>query len=280
MILRKIVKTALWSGLRGKTRLTMFLAHNFSSLQALPIKLPHGETLFADLRLVSTHDLVLGKIVEKNEQSLMQKIVKPGMFVIDIGAHVGVHTVWLSKLVGEEGQVWAFEPQPDCLPSLTKTVDNLPNTKLFPVALSDKNGVVEFYVAKEQSMSGLSNWTSEGTKIECQTRKLDDFLSDEEKVPDFIKCDIEGAEVLCFKGAIKLLSKENAPILLFEENESAFGLGFQVNEAINFLKELKAPEYSFFELENNARLSRIETSRKPHANILAVPKTRINQVNQ
>ena len=49
---------------------------------------------------------------EKETTELFKKIIKPGMTVIDIGAHIGYFTRLFSKLVGEKGKVFAFEADP------------------------------------------------------------------------------------------------------------------------------------------------------------------------
>jgi FkbM family methyltransferase len=255
----------------------MFLARNFASLQNVLVELQSGDSLVLDLRILTAHNLLIGNSTELAEQKIIECIVKKGTFAIDIGAHCGIYTVLLARLVGT-GNLWAFEPQPDCLPSLRETVARLPNTRLFPVALSEKKGEVEFYVAEERSMSGLSNWTENSRKIICQTNTLDELLAEENRIPDFIKCDIEGAELLCFRGANKTLDREQAPILLFEANEAAQALGFEISDAFNFLKNLTKPNYSFFEIHPDGALHKIDSLRYQRSNILAVPQSKIESL--
>ena len=274
MLLRKFVEIVLRSGMRGSTRLTLLLARNVVSLQSILVKLPNNDSLVIDLRLLSAHPLLIGKVPEIAEQRIIRSIVREEMFVVDIGAHVGVHTILLAKLVGK-GRVWAFEPQPDCLPALCQTVASLANVTLFPVALSDRKGEVEFYIAEHRPMSGLSNWTANSKKITCQTSTLDELLEGENHVPDFIKCDIEGAELLCFRGARKTLDRREAPILLFEANEAAHGLGFEINAAFDFLKNLENAKYAFFEIQPDGDLIEMESLRHLRSNVLAVPQSKI-----
>lgn len=254
--------------------MTLFLGRKFPSLQNLWIELPNGSRLVIDLQLLSTHDLLVGNTPEVAEQRVMSQLVKDDMFVVDIGAHVGVHTVFLAALA-KNGQVWAFEPQPDCLPVLEQTVAVLPNVRLYPYALSDKKGKAEFYIAKHRPMSGLSNWTATSRKIECLTYTLDELIEEENKTPDFIKCDIEGAELLCFRGARKTLDRRLAPILLFEANEAARGLGFKISEAFDFLSGLENPNYVFFEIQQDGEVIRIDSLLHLRSNILAIPLSKL-----
>src|SRR5574341_2129532 len=57
----------------------------------------------------STHGCWLG-FYEKDKQELIARLVKPGMRAFDIGANAGFYTLALSRLVGDHGKVWAFEP--------------------------------------------------------------------------------------------------------------------------------------------------------------------------
>jgi FkbM family methyltransferase len=43
----------------------------------------------------------------------MARVVRPGMVAVDVGANVGVHTLWLARAVGRDGRVHALEPEPE-----------------------------------------------------------------------------------------------------------------------------------------------------------------------
>lgn len=276
-MLLTIIKLALKSGLRGRTRFTMLMARTFPQLRNVPLEMPHGNDLYLDLRLVMTHDLLVGKLIEEDEQKVMKRFVKVGMTVYDVGAYVGLHTTFLSSLVGETGSVIAFEPQPHLLDSLQNTVSRLDNAKLFCFALSDKNEKISFFIAKEQSMSSLSDWTGEGTRIEVETFRLDDIVEKESlPPPDLIKCDVEGAEILCFRGGRETLETAQ-PMLLFESlAEATKNLGFSQNDVFEFLKNLKNPNYRFFEIQNKGGLIEISKPLSAYTNILALPQSRFS----
>lgn len=282
-----LIRKVLNSGLRGRTRLTMLLARLFPSLQAYPAKMTSGRTIYLDLRLVGTHEILLGRMAEESEQVVMRRFIKPGMTAFDIGAHIGVHTILLSELVGENGNVVAFEPQRHLLPALTRTIADSGNVRLFTRALSEENGATNFFLAKEASMSSLSNWTGEGEKVEVETSRLDDLMTIEElPSPDFIKCDIEGAEILCFRGGEKTIN-ESCPIIMFEANLNASrSFNASPRDAILFLKGLKAPNYEFFEIMDNGELIELSdtskqfTAHNDYSNILAVPGEAASRVTK
>ena len=90
-------------------------------LHRVPVLDPQG---FNELRmcrdgpmLYNKHDIFVGGSLRKygefsiDEQTLFAQIVQPGSVVVEVGANIGSHTIPLSRLVGRDGQVHAFEPQ-------------------------------------------------------------------------------------------------------------------------------------------------------------------------
>lgn len=275
----RVIRLALKSGLRGRTRLAFLGARLFKSLREVPLLTASGDVLYADLRIISSHDLLAGKEWEEGEQEVMRRVVSPGQHALDVGAHIGVHTLLLSRLVGEAGRVYAFEPQPDVLPALRRTLDALPNVSLYTVALSDRDGVTDFYVPGDHSMASLADWTGGGfgdvSRIECETRRLDALITSRAlPPPDFIKCDVEGAEFFVFGGARESLNSEGAPVILFEANAAARGFGLDPSSAMGLLASLELPRYEFFEVRGGGAVSPIKALEAKHYNLLAIPRAR------
>ena len=156
----------------------------------------------------------------------IERIASRGVNVIDIGANIGYYTILTSKLVGPDKRVYAFEPQPHVLNKLRANIEanGLLNVTVFPLALSDKAGTVPFHIPTEGSEAHGSihaNGRFEVMKIvDVETQRLDDVLS-RLGSPEigFIKMDAEGAELAILRGAVRLLSGPNRPILVFEANE-------------------------------------------------------------
>lgn len=80
---------------------------------------------------------------------LLRKLLKPGMTVVDVGANIGYYTLLSSKIVGTEGRVYAFEPEPYNFDLLNKSIEinNLGNVKVYREAVSDKPGPVKLYLS-------------------------------------------------------------------------------------------------------------------------------------
>jgi len=134
-------------------------------------------------------------------------LAKPGMTVFDVGAHAGYFTMMLSRIVGKSGRVFAFEANPENVAILRKhiRINQLGNINIIEAAVADRNGEVRF------SGSGCLGYEGQisdsGRRIRAV--KLDDFPT-----PDLIKMDIEGAEIIAFAGATRILSELRTKMLV------------------------------------------------------------------
>jgi FkbM family methyltransferase len=290
-LLARILRTYYRTKLRGRTRVTMLIARHAKSLQAVPIRIADHPDIYVDLRQLSSHFWLIGtpfehSPLEMDEQSVMRRFVHVGDTVFDIGANIGMHTTLLSQLVGPRGRVFAFEPNAELLQTLTLTVARLRNAVLYPYALSDRATEAPFFVPVHHTMSSLADWTTNATldhvrfgkarTITVQQQRIDDLVADGIlPLPNFIKCDVEGAELKVFRGGENTLDHADAPVILFEAGpESAAGFGLSMTDAARFLGALPRPGYQFFELLGGGTLRRVEPSDlKPHnQNVLAVPR--------
>jgi FkbM family methyltransferase len=279
-LLIKLPKYFLSNRLRGGTRLTKFLANNLKTFQSYKVK-TNGGCLTIDLRNLGVHHLLVDPMRMTGEHKVMKRFVNVGDTVFDIGANAGLFTVWLSSLVGFEGKVFAFEPNPAHKNSLEKTVLELQNTVFMPVALSFEEGTGNFFIPEDDTMASLTDWTSKQngsvTKKVCLIKTIDGLINERKiNCPDFIKCDIEGGETDCFKGAVNTLNRKDAPLIHFEMNaNSAKGYGVHVSSAMDFLAALEKPEYNFFLIEDSGDLKKISSFYRGHGNVLAIPKAKL-----
>ena len=151
--------------------------------------------------------------------------------VIDVGAHVGRHALPLSRKVGREGVVYAFEPIPTIRGRLVANAveAGANNVVVYPFALSDANGLADFrYIPNLPEESGLKarhiyNAAPDPVQlIPVQQHRLDDVLP--EATVSFVKIDIEGGELDMLKGSGRLL-RRSRPIVAFECGAASF-LGY------------------------------------------------------
>jgi len=159
-----------------------------------------------------THGCWLGSY-EYKERILFEKIVKKGSVVFDIGAHCGFYTLLASELVGPEGKVFAFEPFPKNINYLKEHIrlNNLSNVVVIEAAVSDIYGRSCFGLDANAS-SSEGHLGVEGGII-VKTVSLDELVDKKEiPDPDYIKIDVEGAELSVLSGARRLVERKH-PVL-------------------------------------------------------------------
>jgi FkbM family methyltransferase len=292
MVLRRLLRAYLRSGLRGQTRLTSLLARRFKALQAVPVSIADCPPLYVDLRDGLGHHLLRGDPWnlapwESEEQDVMRRVVRPGDTVFDVGANMGLHSVLLARLVGPNGRLDAFEPNAEMHQALGRTFSGLANASLHPVALSNEStDSARLFHPGDHLKVSLADWTAafgvESRRLTCAVQTIDNLLEQRQlSPPDFIKCDVEGAELRVFQGAQKVLDRRRAPIILFEANvHTAAGFGLGVSSVKEFLQELRPPQYRFFQVAPDPVLPPVEEITSPHSNILAVPETRLTRLGE
>lgn len=170
----------------------------------------HGHHMFLDpednlgLSVKGMHEPMTTEIFRRN--------IRKGDTVLDIGANIGYFTLIAARLVGDEGRVFAFEPNPSAFDILRKNVEAngyKKNVTLVPKAVSDSSGNVQLFLEKD----GNTRWSSiydiheSSGHLEVDTITIDDFLTSYEGDVDFIKLDIEGAELAALRGMTSLVKK-------------------------------------------------------------------------
>ena len=194
----------------------------FNEILTLPFDISiriFGQKLFAN-----TPDRVLAlffwkfRILESHELDILKKIISKKMIVIDIGANIGLYTSILSKLVGDKGKVFAFEPDPNNFRLLKKciTKNNLCNVTLERKAISNNSHQGYLYQSGYNSGDNrIYKSNNNFRKIIIDTITLDSYFKEIPKV-NFIKMDIQGSEYLAFQGMQKIIFK-NKNITIFSE---------------------------------------------------------------
>src|SRR3990167_6043794 len=177
------------------------------------------------------------------KQIISQHSISGGWTALDIGANFG----WYSTLFAQYGaKVYAFEASRQIADQLTKTIAaNYFNFKptLEIMAIGDQVKSISCFYSEEQGNSNLSEMT-ECTSVESVLMTdLDSYVEKNNigKI-DFIKCDIDGAELLFLEGAKKVLAKKPAMIIEWVYNQE------------EILKELAQYGYKFILIESNTMI--------------------------
>ncbi len=165
------------------------------------------------------HGCWLG-IYEYGKQSIFTKLVKEGSVLFDIGAHVGYYTLLSSILTGPKGKVFAFEPLPDNIIYLKKHIqlNNITNVSIVEAAVSDCCGQAYFDHGPPSHLGRRSSYIgrlSPRGKLLVRTVSLDGLYSKGDiTIPNYMKIDVEGNEILVLRGAISLITNYNPIIFL------------------------------------------------------------------
>ena len=158
---------------------------------------------------------------ERPEIRFLLNQLQLGQTVIDIGAHKGAYTYWMSQRVGLSGQVIAFEPQPELNQNLSKLTGLFPhnNIQIESFALSSTRREAILSVPGDTpspSASLVKNTNHNGSDIAVKTITLDEYVKDNNLSSiDLIKCDVEGHELEVFQGGRDTL-KQFKPVVMFE----------------------------------------------------------------
>jgi len=174
------------------------------------------------------------------------------------------------------------------LPSLRETVRHLANATLHEVGLADRVARTTLYVPTDQSMASLADWTGGRDGVVAQVTgdlvTLDAVVGNGQAArPDFVKCDVEGAETAVFKGGRAIFDREDAPLILYEADvRSAGAFGLDVATATRVLRDYPRAEYSFYWVLEDAKVRPIDVPAGPdeHFNLLAVPAARRNRLTR
>jgi FkbM family methyltransferase len=169
---------------------------------------------------------------EVGETLLCERLVGDGMTVFDVGANIGIYSLLLARLVGHEGTVHAFEPEPRNFDRLMTnlTLNGAANVVANRLAVYSESGEVTLNLFDPS----LGSWHSLGTpkladpdhprrtvepreSIAVEAVSLDDYARSREIVHvDFLKIDVEGAEPAVLEGAADLFERQAVGLVQFE----------------------------------------------------------------
>ena len=178
-----------------------------------------GKGMRMQLNLRQERAYYLG-IHELDVQSFIAKIVRPGMKVYNIGSHVGFFTLILSKLVGPEGRVIAFEPNPEVRKRLIEhlALNSLNGrVRVEDYALGDFDGDARFSLSLSNTQGRFEDLphVKDCSVIKVHCVRLDKYVEEDGCIPDFVLMDVEHAEGRVLRGMSGAM-EEHRPVILIE----------------------------------------------------------------
>ena len=176
---------------------------------------------------------------ERGEVEFLKSVAQEGMYVIDVGANIGITSVALAKRIRRVGRLHSFEPVPEYFDILKDNVSSnrLGNVKVYELAVTDRVGRAPFY--QKEFSSGIV-FEEGARKLEVSTTSMDRFLDDKKiERTDLINMDCEGSELLVLKGAKETLRKNKVKIFCEIHHDFLKQLGQSVEDIVECLRELQ-----------------------------------------
>jgi FkbM family methyltransferase len=214
---------------------------------------------------------------ENTESSFVERFLRPGMIALDIGAHHGYYTLLASRKVGPTGLVLAVEPSPRERKRLRLhlQINRCKNVRIEVRALGEAEGTASLYLVQgtETGCNSLrrpdvdQRTESVTVQVECLDRVLQDHQI--ERV-DFIKMDVEGAELSVLKGAQELLNRRPRPVILSEVQDiRSRPWGYLARDVVRYLASLN---YDWYCPLSNGGLVKMDCDQMEYeGNFVAVP---------
>jgi FkbM family methyltransferase len=183
---------------------------------------------------------------DKDEEDILSPLIdmlQPGDIAYDIGANLGIHTIFMAKKVGENGRVIAFEPETTNYEALRQNINlnGLNNITHVKVALGDKVDTGNLYMKKKVGHGAVSLIRSDESNF-CEKIEIlpGDFLIQDRNLPlpKAVKIDVEGYEYLVIKGLQKTLTNEICQLVCCEIHSNLYPPETKSQMILDLLKSI------------------------------------------
>ena len=230
-------------------------------------KTDRGHKIYLDTRDISlAPHIMLDGVWETWIAELVEKVVLPGMRVVEVGANVGYFTLLLAGRIGPNGSIDTFEANPSVYKNLYRSLainGFLDRVRPHCMAVADRCGTVPFHTRLHyQGSSSLHAFDpaevegslDEVKSFDATVTSLDAFFEKSLQPIDFIKMDAEGAEGLIVSGMQQLLAcSPNLKIVMEYSPIQLAALGTNPQE---LLEELVSLKFDLFKI-NPSGLERV-----------------------
>ena len=212
------------------------------------------------------HHLALNGIPEEFETIIVKQFLPKTKTFLDVGANIGLYCFLAAHLCPDNAKVFAFEPQPDCLKYLNKTI-NLNNwedkLKACSLGLGDKEEKLELHLTGTGST--FDNSFNDNAKLERVLVPVDTLDNQVEKLNlkkvDFIKIDVEDFEQKVLEGGLKTI-KRDRPIIFIKIADMLKGRNYRNPNYQKTINWLLGMNYSIYRVRNTNENYRLEKIKK------------------
>jgi FkbM family methyltransferase len=203
----------------------------------------------ADAHVYHSARAMYANPVDWNEMHAWKRALGPGSLFVDVGANVGLYTIWCIEAGAE---VIALEPSRIARERLSSNLElNGYSAEIVPAAVGEAEGTLRLTTQLDnQNHLVLSSDSQDVETEEVPVLTLDGLVGD--RTVDGLKVDVEGAELLVMKGAQRLLSERRIKLIQLEWNESSLDLLKQDRTPIAEL--LSSHGYALFRADERGEL--------------------------
>lgn len=161
----------------------------------------------------ATEVYVTGADIDWGAEALLARFADPRRDFLDVGAHIGYYSSYLSPLVR---RAYAFEPDPRNLPGLRANAAIAGNVEVIDVAVSAQAGRGRLNLAGGSAVSHLQGASETGDAVEVQVTSVDHFVAARPDVRvGLVKTDVEGHDLEVLRGMEETVSRDQ-PLILTE----------------------------------------------------------------
>lgn len=197
---------------------------------------------------------------EKGTLHVLKKILNKGDLFIDVGANIGLMSIYASSLVSDTGRVVAFEPNPTTMEILKSNIEmnDIANIETSDYAIGNSEQASKIYERRDlnRGCASLIETENEAEIYDIQIIPLSNYFATQECIA-LIKIDIEGYELEALEGAKDILLGKAPPKLIVECSEMRENThGFRTDDLYKFLIGLK--QYRLFKSKSGkGKVSRL-----------------------
>lgn len=163
--------------------------------------------------------LILDHVRERKATEIMQDFIEPDDVILELGANIGYYVCMESKILSDQGYIYAVEPSPDNVALLQANIalNEVKHIEVFNMAMSDKAGTAKLFMGPACNLHSLVDRSDqrERESIEVQTDSVDHFLQGKKPI-SFLRMDVEGYETIIFEGMQETLAAPSLRKLFIE----------------------------------------------------------------
>ena len=198
------------------------------------------------------HSLYYFGTYEKGTLQFIREHLKPGQVFLDIGANIGLMSLFAAQCVGKQGHVYAFEANPETAKILRHNlhINAVKNTDVIEKAIGNANGNIKLYANWQVNRGGATLIKPAEAKesYEVELTRINDFSELRELPIAMVKIDVEGFELDVLKGMSDLLKRESPPMLIVECSADRNNHYDSVYEMVDYIRSINT--YSVYKLSN------------------------------